>query len=80
MTRQPTHPPPGTRKPKPPPPPKGPPLRWRKPFDPNSWDVITDDWRADREIAIRRGLYPLPLWRKVKRALLSHRRRDTGVR
>jgi hypothetical protein len=49
--------------------PKGPPNQWIIEGNPHPFDVITGDWRKDREIARSRGLYPQPWWRRLWRAL-----------
>ena len=46
--------------------PRGPPYQWCGSFnDPQPYDVVTGDPHIDKQIAINRGLYPKPWWRKA---------------
>ena len=46
--------------------PAPPPNQWcRSRADPHPYDVVTGDPRIDKQIAIHRGLYPKPWWRRL---------------
>ncbi len=49
-------------------PPRPPPNQWAKSWsDPHPFDIVTGDAHIDREIARNRGLYPRPLWWRLRR-------------
>jgi hypothetical protein len=45
-----------------------PPNQWSRSLkDPYPYDIVTGDAHIDREIARNRGLYPQPLWWRIRR-------------
>lgn len=46
-------------------PPVGPPNQWINQFGVTAFDKVTGDPHIDRQIAINRGLYPRPWWRRI---------------